>query len=235
MIVIYTCFQTVVGYEISTLQFVKSFFIGGTVVRYGWYIQAIILFYIFYCIAFRKKTVSQGLSRLIILVSSYCVVFAFLIKSGSWWYESSFSFVLGAIWAINKSKIDLFITKSFKRYIICFMMLLSCFAVSFVFGNAGFVTSIFKIPVKMISSVLFVPLILLIIMKIKVNYKPIEILGNYYFEIYILQGIYIILFTEVVVINNSIFFYVACIFCTVFSAILLHPAIVWINKKCKGG
>lgn len=234
LIFTYTVFQIVVGYDFSAIQIIKSFFIGGTVVKYGWYIQTIILFYVFYCLAFKNQSVSKGIIRLTVLILLYCIVFVFF-KMGSWWYESSFTFVLGAVWAVNKSKIDSFLTDSFKRYFICITALLCAFAVCFVFGNAGFVPIIIKIPVKMISSVLFVLFILLVTMRIKVNYKLIEFLGNYYFEIYILQGIFIILFTEVLIINNIIIFYLACVLCTVFSAILIHPVIVWINKKCKGG
>ena len=158
-----------------------------------------------------------------------------VLKLSHTWYEASFAFVFGTIWATQKTKIDEFLNKSVKHY--CLVLLLSflIFAMSFIFGNMGILSLVIKIPVKMISTIAFISLVMLLIMKIKVKYKPIEFLGQYYFDIYILQGFFILLFNEVLIVENIILYYLACILCSFVAAMLVHPLINWINKKVKGG
>lgn len=234
LIVLYSAFQISIGYKFSLLQILQSFFIGGTVVKYGWYIQVIILFYLLFLVAFKKTTISKGIIKLSILILLFCIV-SVVLKLSHTWYEASFAFVFGTIWATQKTKIDEFLNKSVKHY--CLVLLLSflIFAMSFIFGNMGILSLVIKIPVKMISTIAFISLVMLLIMKIKVKYKPIEFLGQYYFDIYILQGFFILLFNEVLIVENIILYYLACILCSFVAAMLVHPLINWINKKVKGG
>ncbi len=233
LIVLYGIFRIAIGHKLSAIQIVQSFFIGGTIVKYGWYIQMILLFYVIYLLAFKKSLISNGIIKLSGLILLFCIVCA-IFKMAQTWYESSFAFVLGAVWATNKAKIDL-LFNNIKNYIIGVVFLLVTFAICFVLGNAGILPSIIRIPVKMVSAVLFVSLMLLLIMKIRIKFKPIEFLGNYFFEIYIFQGFIIVFFNEVLVINNILICYLVCIICSILVAMIMHPVMNWINQKVKGG
>ena len=234
LIILYSIFQIAIGYKLSAIQILQSFFNGGTVVKYGWYIQMIILLYILYLVAFKKSSLSKGITKLSILILLFCISFA-ILKMNHTWYESSFAFVFGAVWAAKKADIDEFLNKTSKHYFCVLLLSLLTFAASFILGNAGFLPLIVKIPIKMISTIAFISLVMLFAMKIKVNYKPIEFAGNYFFEVYILQGFFIILFNEVLIISSNVIYYIACILCSFVAATLIHPAINCLNKKVKGG
>lgn len=233
LIVLYSIFQIAIGYKLSVIQIVQSFFIGGTVVKYGWYIQLILLFYVLYLLAFNKSSIYKGIIKISGLIILFCIICA-ILKMHQTWYESSLAFILGAVWARNKAKFDL-LFNNIKNYIAGIVSVFITFSICFVLGNAGILPLIIKIPVKMVSSVLFVLLVLLVTMKIRINFKPTEFLGNYFFEIYIFQGFIIVLFSEVLVINNILIYYLVCITCSILVAMIMHPVINWINQKVKGG
>ncbi len=232
LIVLYSLFKRIIGYDISLKLIIQSFFFGKTVVQFGWYIQMIMLFYAVFYFCFRRNNVKSGIIKLGISMLLFSLTCA-MIELPSTWYESSFSFVFGAVWAWKKEEIDSKMEK-FSKYVYTFLMVSVVFLVSFVLGNAGILPIQLKIPFKMISSVCFMACIILAVMKIRVNYKPIEFAGNYYFEIYILQGFIIIFLNDVFIINNVLLRYFLCIGLVFVSAIFVKPAINFINKKCKG-
>ncbi len=232
LIIIYTLFNLLVEGKVDYKQVVMSFFFGNTIIQYGWYIQMIIVFYLIYYLVFKKQTVKRGIIRLAYSLLIYCLV-CVTLKLSNTWYETSFSFLLGAIWAHKKQAID---NKMSERKNYIFSLIVGCvgFSCSFIFGNANILPNSVKIIVKMISSVLFVILVLLVVMKIKIDYKPMVYAGNFYFEIYFLQGIFLILFNEIFLIENIVLRYVVCISSICITAVLINPVVKWMTNKCKG-
>lgn len=232
LILLYTLFKFAIRYAVSYKTIIQSFLFGDTVVQYGWYLQMIMLFYIIYYLAFRKTTAKNGIIKLCIVLVIYTVL-CVTLKLPSNWYEASFSFLLGAIWALKKEKIDSTMNVLHK-YVFTFILSLIVFICTFVLGNSGILPIYFKIPFKMISAVVFVVCVLFSVMKIRIKYKPLEFAGKYYFEIYFMQGFVILLFNETIVINNVLLRYIICYASAFAIAILVKPVVGWINKMCRG-
>ena len=232
LILFYTVFKLIIKYAVSYKTIIQSFLFGNTIVQYGWYLQMIILFYIIYYLAFRKTTAKNGIIKLCVALVIYTVL-CVTLKLPSNWYEASFSFLLGAIWALKKEKIDSKMNVLHK-YVFTFILSLIVFVCSFVLGNSGILPIYFKILVKMFSAVFFVVCVLFLVMKIRIKYKTLEFAGKYYFEIYFMQGFVILLFNETIVINNDLLRYIIC-YASVFAlAILVKPVVSCINKMCSG-
>lgn len=232
LVFLYGIFKYLIKYDISPKQIVQSFLFGDTVVQFGWYIQMIMLFYIIYYFAFIKSLVKTGIIKLAIALVIYCFVCA-VANMGQTWYESSFAFLIGAIWAYTKPIIDERL-KNFKTYLFTLVISMVLFGVTFVLGNVKVLPSLLRIPTKMISAVVFIVLVMILVMRIKIDFKPIVFLGNYYFEVYFMQGFFIIAFNNVFRVNNNLLYCVICLVCTYAAAILVKPAVKLINDKCRG-
>ncbi len=232
LIPIYSLFQFVIGNNVTWKLIIQSFLFGDSVVKYGWYIQMIILFYIIYYFAFLKSTIKNGIIKLSLGVLSFCII-CIVLKMSHIWFESSLAFILGTIWAYKKNKIDSLVCVPTK-YVIVTIAVVFVFAFTFILGNAGLLPMVIKIPIKMISAVFFVIFVLLMVMKIRIKYKPLEFAGNYYFEIYFLQGFFLTIFNEIIIIDNILVRYVVCIISIFITAILIKPVVNFINNKCKG-
>lgn len=233
LIGVYALFKVATNNKILVADILKSFLFGQTVVTYGWYIQFIILFYLIYYFIFKNFDVKKSIVLLAISTFLYCLVCFFSNKSSTW-YESSWLFVFGSFWAYKKECIDTFFTSSLKKYGLSLLVVSIGFIVAFVFGNSSVFNDVCKIAFKMLSAILFVTFVLLLVMKIKVAYKPVSFLGNYFFEIYIVQGIFIVLFSDILVIENTFIYYLLTLICTVAIAVLISPAVKSINKICRG-
>ena len=230
LILVYTLYDLISGNEIIFKTFFQSFLFGDTIVKYGWYIQMILLFYIIYYLCFKFFAINKGIVVLMLFILLYCVLCVFGELSSTW-YECSGAFLLGVIWAKDKQKIDRLC--SGKKYFLCFIITTALFIITYILGNARIFSSYIRISIKFISAIAFVALILLILMKIKIDIKPVRFFGKYFFEMYILQGLFISLFDEMLVIENTVLYCTMCFLCTLGVAIIIHPLVQLINKKCK--
>lgn len=230
LVLLYALYDLIFGNEISLKIVIQSFLFGNTVVKYGWYIQMILLFYIFYYFAIKYFSLNKGIIVLSVLMVLY-YLFCGLSGLSSTWYECSGAFLLGIIWAKNKLKIDKCCNS--KKYLIFLIAGMMFFGITYIFGNVKFMPEFIRITIKFISAVLFVIMMLLLIMKIKIDFQPIKFLSKDFFEIYILQGLFISLFNEVLIIENTALYCATCIGCTIIAAIIVHPVLQLINKKCK--
>ena len=120
--------------------------------------------------------------------------------------------------------------KSKKTYSIWLLSLGGVFGVLLLLGNypIGFFSDIRIF--KTLSAVVFPVLIVVLMMKIRIEYKITKKLGNIYFEIYVMHGLWMHVFQRVFGETNDLL-YVICVFLTtVISSVLLHPVFIWINR-----
>ena len=230
LVLLYALYDLISGNAISLKIVFQSFLFGNTVVKYGWYIQMILLFYILYYFIIKYFSLNKGMIVLSVFIVLYCL-FCGLSGLSSTWYECSGAFLLGILWAKNKLRIDNGCNS--KKYLFFLIADVILFGTTYIFGNVKFMPEILRITIKFISAVLFVIMMLLIIMRIKINFQPIKFLSKYFFEMYILQGLFISLFNEVFIIENTALYCATCIGCTIITAIIIHPVLQLINKKCK--
>ena len=169
------------GKEIDGRELCLSFLIGETIVRNGWFLQAIVLFYLIFYFSFRYLK-RYKIEAVVAACVVYCVVCK-LAGLSSTWYECSLCFPMGMYVAKYKERLDAVVD---RRY----WMILACACVGFglTFLLVG-MTPVCPIVFKMMSSLLFAAVAVLLIQKIPVQGKVTEWLGGLYMEIYVLQGL----------------------------------------------
>jgi len=231
LILLYSLFKLLIGYSFSYRTVLQSFLFGNTIIQYGWYLQMIMLFYAIFYFCLCKSNYKAGIIKLSFSVVAY-IIFCVTVKLTSNWYESSLSFIVGAIWALKKERIDSELDV-FPKYIYTAISAVFVFAGTFILGNSSILPNGFRIPFKMISAVSFVVCVLLTAMRVRVNFKVLAFGGKYYFEIYFMQGFVVLLFNEVITVSSSIFKYIVCFVCVFFVAIIAKPVVNAINNKCR--
>ena len=102
------------------------------------------------------------------------------------------------------------------------------FAISFVGGL------LFK-PVTLIAAPMFVIFALIALMKLPVQCGVTRWLGKYYFEIYVMQGISLLLFhSELIHIENKWLYVLVCTLTTLLLAVAIQPVFRFISSIVKG-
>ena len=202
---------------------------GTPIVLNGWYLQTILVMYVFFWLTYyllKQPTARIGL--IVILTSVYYGV-CWWLGYDSYWFISIFAFPLGLIWCqIHNIVADRL--KSKKAYSTWLLSLGSVFGILLFLGNypIGFLPDMRMF--KTLSAVFFPVLVVVLMMKVRINYKITKKLGNIYFEIYVTHGLWMHVFQRVFGETND-FLYVICVFSTtVISSVLLHPVFVWINR-----
>ena len=231
LIVIYTIENIILKNEITMISVVKSLISSDTVVFFGWYLQVQLLLYIIFLIVFSIcKTQKLQLGFLFTYVMVYCAV-SFLSGVTATAYESVFSFVLGFVWYAKKARIDSLLRDG-KRWLwlVVSTLFLVYGLVSLSFCN---ISSIVIVICKMLSAVLFVVLVMLLVNKIRVDYRLTRLLGTMSLDIYVVQGLFIVLLrSKLIYISNPYFYIVLVIIGTAVGAVLIHPIIRYIYKMC---
>lgn len=141
-------------------------------------------------------------------------------------YISLLGFVLGIFWA--DKRMDILVQLEKKR--IYFLSVVFCLvAMAVTFGIWQFVGGWISIFSQGICQLLFVVFIILLTQKIQIV-NPITMhLGAYSFEIYIIQGLFLILYKSPILdINNDYLFAITVVLSTYFTALLIHPIINFI-------
>ncbi|AAM31800.1 conserved protein [Methanosarcina mazei Go1] len=168
-----------------------------------WYIIITLVFYVIFYILFKNNQINVAVRRLFI----YSLIFYFscyIIKIGSWWYINSFSFPIGIYTAINFNKICSYIEKNYTKYTIFFILsfgILSSGIASFLLYQVFHFH--FKVIIETLSSILFLPVVLLLLLKVDLRHNFLNFFGDISYEMYLIHmKIYIIL-GEFLQINKS--------------------------------
>ncbi len=251
-------------YGANLLLFKITTLLGITLMNSNaWFMITISLFYIAFYFIFRNfKDENRAIRNMGIFTFAYAVIamglYSFVLVSqltmcfwftGEWWYNSSFIFFIGMIFAKNEDKI----MKTFKEK---YGLLLVAFAIGTIvmFAASVFVTSnpaltaynpvligraaaFLCYVVQTISEIMFIGLIILVTMKIKFSNPILNFLGKNALEIYLIHRLFLGIFrSESVNIKSSVAFCGLVYLCTIISAVILHYVdenIVGIFKKVK--
>ena len=205
----------------------------GEIIVNGWYLQAQLVFYILFWLVFlalKKQSNAQKLIIMLIVQVAYMIlVYPFL---GATWVQSALVFVLGMIWCEYKEKIvRLFNTA--KKWIITSGIVFSLFCIFFLidFYISMTVISLFA---RIISIICFVIFVNLLIVKIPITNIVTKFLGEISLEIYVFQGVFLLLFrSDLIFIQNPYLYVVVVIAGTMGFALLMHPVIKRIFKIFK--
>ncbi len=233
LIVAYSLFYFCLENTFSLKIFIQSFLFGATIISNGWYLQAILLFYLAYYLIFMLiRSDNMKLIVLAVFLMVYCIICGVFLKLSSTWYECSFTFVLGMIWYNYRAKIDNFVKKK-SRYAICLIFSFILFFVS-CFCSLALSLGGIEVVLKIFSTIVFCIFVMLITMKIKVKNVITAFLGALYLEIYVLQGFFLTLFkSNILDIHNPLLYGLTIMACTILTAYILHPLFQKIIKVFK--
>lgn len=193
-------------YKLTPKEIFNSFFDGEPVVRFSWYVQVILYFYILFYVA-AKLFKNKVKINVVIFAGTifYCLFATKYLSMGNWWVNSCFSFFAGIYWTSYKDKYSV-INKNIKK-VVCYLIIVSF--VSVIILGVQFLTSgytihdffqyneladcVMKKPVSIVfMNILCVSLMIImfcILRKVKLNDKVFNFLGKISFELYLYHGI----------------------------------------------
>lgn len=223
------------GIKLTLTMVVNAVFLIDTLVTYGWYLQAIIIFYLVFYFAF--VLFKQNSARLTV-ISAFVVGYMIALHindAAPATYISSLSFLLGIFWSLNTEHIDKLL-KNRKMIISLWCGLFSIFALLLLVSMFKSDKNI-RWPLRMIVSPLFVtvllPAVQLITQKCAglINNRVTTLLGTISLEIYVCQGYFFDIFESgVLQIENRYVYIVMVAVCTVLMAIPLYHFDKYIYK-----
>ena len=232
--IIYLIYRSINGQVLSSSFFIDLFKKGSTVIYNGWFVDIIILMYIFFYISFRMfsdKTIAILVNTVLII---FYIVLAIKLGYGFWWYNSSLPFVLGLVWAKNKENID----RLLKKYY--FIPLVSVTVLLFVSHQYSFILQKFHLVdnysyalAANIDNVIFTFYLILIVRKIDFSNNYLLFLGRVSFELYMIHGLVISIFGKYFETSrlNDIIFTTSVLIVSIFLAWLINVIIKKINIK----
>lgn len=181
--------------------FIQSFFFGNTVIKFGWFLQAIVVIYLLFYISARISTKvahtnpEAALCILMTFALSLYMGGCLIMNLSDTWYETVLAFLAGMLIAANKPVVDMILATKW-RTIWILTILLFAFAFCFLFRRASFVPELPAMILKMITSPLFV-LCWIPVMRLKSLANPFTaFLSKLFLEIYICQGLAFLLLSN---------------------------------------
>ena len=224
---IYMFYRFVNGQLIDLNFFINLFKQGSTIIYNGWFVDIIILMYIFFYLSF-KFFQNKFLSIVFNTIFIICYI-CLAIKLGYnfWWYNSVLAFAIGLIWAKNQNKIDRFLEKYYFIVIVLVTVLL-------------FVSHRYDILLKYLhiedsysyalaanlDNIIFTIYFIIVFLK-KINFSNVylTLIGRISFELYMIHGLVISMLAKIFVssrVNDVLF----TLFVLIISLIL-----AWIVNK----
>lgn len=224
---IYMFYRFVNGQLIDLNFIINLFKQGSTIIYNGWFVDIIILMYIFFYLSF-KFFQNKFLSIVFNTIFIICYI-CLAIKLGYnfWWYNSVLAFAIGLIWAKNQNKIDRFLEKYYFIVIVLVTVLL-------------FVSHRYDILLKYLhiedsysyalaanlDNIIFTIYFIIVFLK-KINFSNVylNLIGRISFELYMIHGLVISMLAKIFVssrVNDVLF----TLFVLIISLIL-----AWIVNK----
>lgn len=181
IVLIYTVINYCFGTGVSLIKVFKTFFAWDSVGNSNWYIFAILVMYVFVYISFSvfKASVRGCLSFMFALCILYCVLMSFFKEPH--WYNTILVYPLGMLYRYKEKTI----IKIFRNHwVMCLLLLATlfcCLEIAYIFTHS--------VLLYEGISICFVLGIVCVSTRIKVRNALLDFLGNYVFEIYMLQRI----------------------------------------------
>lgn len=201
---------------------------GGLLVPYSWYVIVCLVFYLFYY--FLMIICKEKYKIMILLSFGFCIAELCLCKLchfNNWWYNTIHLIPVGMIWAVYEVRIVEFVK---KFYFVLSPVLIVVFSSTYhiVKSNVGEQMTI----MCMISSLMFVLLIVFALMKVKIGNSILNWIGKNSFEVYLMQGFLIYIFrNERIYINNNLLYIVLVVLSTLICAEIAHKCFSLIYKN----
>ena len=240
--------------EKMPLWFKITNFTGITIGYYfGWYIQAIVVFYLVFYFAFKYSRYDFDAILYVFAGVLLWVVAGLIIDHndyfmrGQWWYNSTMLFPFGVLFAKNESKIIEFLKKRFKILVPSSIILffLSFFFSRFMESIGGYYGEMMGFPFskkilyrvltltpQLLAAVMFTLFLILICMKAEFHNKVLDFLGSHTLEIYLTHAFFLEFFAISYNYKRDSIFYARPWLLLLVTFILTIPAAVLLKKAC---
>ena len=240
--------------EKMPLWFKITNFTGITIGYYfGWYIQAIVVFYLVFYFAFKYSRYDFDAILYVFAGVLLWVVAGLIIDHndyfmrGQWWYNSTMLFPFGVLFAKNESKIIEFLKKRFKILVPSSIILffLSFFFSRFMESIGGYYGEMMGFPFskkilyrvltltpQLLAAVMFTLFLILICMKAEFHNKVLDFLGSHTLEIYLTHAFFLEYLAISYNYKRDSIFYARPWLLLLVTIILTIPAAVLLKKVC---
>ena len=191
LIVVYLSIALMLGNDFKGVLLIESLLIGGTYVANGWYLQTLLLFYLFFWVTFILKIPDKYKILLIFcLTVMYYITgscLEFFLHTGYFGYASIFMFPLGTFYAFKRSSVENILNKHrISTFIIALILIFTAGIMLLTrkkLSLPGFLTVFQSTYITMAFAIG----VLLLLNFFNLSFT--RFLGKYSFEIYVLQGI----------------------------------------------
>ena len=211
-----------IGTEIKFIEAIKSLVNFYPIAYFSWYVVEILIFYVMFYITKKvlKKPwlITLGILLEIIVYNMLTYRYGLIY---SWWL-SNFAFVLGILIAFDFKTINKFIKKYYKIiFSMTFILFLLTLDYQFILGKE-FNTN-FNIFIAQLCITLFPFLIYLFLQKFEFNSKILRFIGKYSYEIYLVQGIPLLLLrSKYIYVNDDFLYTFMCILISIIVGIIFY-------------
>ena len=211
--------------DYSIYEYILAFTGWTSIGNSNWYVFAILCMYLF--TYFGARLFRNNHIKTVITVFAMSAVYILLMKllhKGSWWYDTVITYTFGMLFALYGKSVDKVIQKNGAWW-----------GLTVVFSLTLLLMLYFKIPV-MYFSYIFALWIVLVTAKFKIVNGVLVFLGNYTFEIYILQRIPLQIFPTFM--SDRYVIFILSFISTVVLAVFLKKFIDYVddliykNKEC---
>ena len=221
---LYSFLDILIGNQIGVDLILKSLTFGGTVIVNGWYIQVQLLYYILFFVTFsycknRKQQYLLSVALHVIYIF-ICNIFGL----SALYYERTFIFLLGIIWYDNRKVIDGWIGAKKYRLITIWSLSCSSFGITYMLSIISH-----SVLFRGVAYLFLIPSVILLLNKVKIQNKVTCFLGDISFEIYAMQGVFLVLFKLIV--SNPYLYLFAVTTSTIISARVVHPLVQYLYKS----
>ena len=229
--IIYSIFNK----QTLTINYFFDLFVRGrTVIYNGWFVDVIILLYVFFYISFKSfKDRKIAIVCNFILIVAY-IILAIILKYDFWWYNSILPFVLGLIWAENKKYIDEILNEYYFIILVCITgLLFISHQYSFILKKLHLVNNYSYAIASNTDNVIFTFFFILIARKIDFSNKYLLFLGKISFELYMIHGLVMSILGKYFVTSrlNDVIFTTSVLIVSIFLAWLINLIIKKISIK----
>ena len=224
---IYMFYRFVNGQLMDLDFFANLFKKGSTIIYNGWFVDIIILMYIFFYISFKffkNKFICIVINTVFII--GY-IGLAIKLGYGFWWYNSVFPFVVGLIWAKNQEKIDRVLDRHyFIILVLVTVLLFISHQYDILLRYVHLEDSYSYALAANLDNIIFTIYFIIVFLK-KINFSNIYLIliGSISFELYMIHGLVISMLGKTLVssrINDVIF---------TFFVLVLSLILAWIINK----
>ena len=228
---VFVGFSALNGSPYSPKSLILDFIYGIQILPYSWYILCIAAFYVLFCLLMhlcknKYTLVIAGMFAGCVVYIAFCIY----MRYGSFWYRTILVLLLGMIWALYEAKI-LPVMHRFYWIISPLTWLLFAALLSVLLRQTAIKNPWISLLYNFALTSSFMISILTVTMKFRVGNPVLTFLGNNSLEIYLVQGFFTGLRSNLIYIQNDFLWVLLCFFGSITIGSAVHTLNTVLFKK----